>query len=160
MVLEKVCGIPYPQIIQTHILDPLGMKNSVPVLSYAVQPRFARAYMPRCDDRPNRLDADLTPVPWIESATGDGCISSNAEDLVIYTRMLLNRGMGDAGRILSEESFDKMTLAYQQRTEERAYGYGPWRCGSRMGSNTLGTAVTSPATWLSCAWIRSMGWVR
>lgn len=124
LVLEKVYGKPYPEIIQAQILNPLGLKNTIPALTFADQPRFAQAFMPCMDDRPARRDADLTPVPWIESATADGCISSNAEDLAAYTRMLLNRGQGPEGTIFSEESFAKMIQPYQQRTGERAYGYG------------------------------------
>ncbi len=125
LVLEKVYGMPYPQIVRTQIFEPLGMKNSEPALTHAVRPRFARGYLPLYDDRPIRHDYPLVSAAWVESASADGCLSSNAQDLAAYARMLLNHGETPAGRIFSAESFAKMTTPYMKRIEEDAdYGYG------------------------------------
>jgi hypothetical protein len=57
------------------------------------------------------------------NATGDGCISSTPEDMTAYLRMLMNRGRGRHGRILSEDSFALLTQHAAER-DDRWYGYG------------------------------------
>lgn len=123
LVLEKIYNRPYPQIVQELILNPLNMENTEPALTHAARHRFAKGYTSLYDDRPSHRSHPLVPTPWLESATGDGCISSNAEDLAKYARMLLNRGRGPHGQIFSEESFKLMTRPLMQR-QKRHYGYG------------------------------------
>jgi CubicO group peptidase (beta-lactamase class C family) len=109
LVLQQVRGQSYTDVIQTHILDPLGMTASEPAISHAIRPRLATGYRHLYDDRPSHTSHPLVPVVWLETDSGDGSIASTAEDMAKYVRMLLNRGQGPHGPILSEEDYNRMT---------------------------------------------------
>ena len=125
-LVEALAQRPYPQVIRERILVPLGMRASEPAITYAIRPRLAVGYESSYDDRPSHPTHPLAPATWIEYGAGDGSIASTAADLSAYLRMLLNRGAGPDGRILSEASFALLT----QRTvqdgpeSEHYYGYG------------------------------------
>ncbi len=125
-LLEEVDGRPYQDAIQSRVLDPLGMRDSHPVIGYETRRRAAVGYRRFYDDRPEHRDHGLVPAQWTEYGVGDGCQASTAEDMCIYLRMLMNRGSGSAGRIMSEESFGLMSqraIATQQ-WGGAWYGYG------------------------------------
>ena len=66
------------------------------------------------------------PALWTEYGVGDGCQASTAGDMTIYLRMLMNGGLGPAGRLTSEDSFRLMThraIATPQWGGAH-YGYG------------------------------------
>ena len=125
-LLEEVDGRSYQDAIQSRVLDPLGMWDSHPVIGYETRRRAAVGYRRFYDDRPEHRDHGLVPAQWTEYGVGDGCQASTAEDMCIYLRMLMNRGSGSAGRIMSEESFALMSqraIATQQ-WGGAWYGYG------------------------------------
>ena len=125
-LLEEVDGRPYKDAIQSRVLDPLGMRDSHPVIGFETRKRAAAGYHSFYDDRPEHTDHGLVPALWTEYGVGDGCQASTAGDMSIYLRMLMNGGAGPTGRIMSEESFRLMTqraIATQQ-WGGAWYGYG------------------------------------
>ncbi|MBN1657642.1 MAG: beta-lactamase family protein [Anaerolineae bacterium] len=129
LVLEAVAGQDYATVIQARVLAPLGMADTVPVITHAVRPRLAIGYEPVCDDRPAPPGGLLAPAPWFETGTADGSIASTASDMAAYLRLLLHRGAGPHGRLLSQESFRLLAgraIALPQDEQERGafYGYG------------------------------------
>ena len=125
-LLEEVDGRPYQEAIQARVLDPLGMRDSHPVIGFETRKRAAVGYRSFYDDRPEHRDHGLAPALWTEYGVGDGSPASTAEDMAIYLRMLMNRGSGPSGRVISEESFRLMTqraIATQQ-WGGAYYGYG------------------------------------
>jgi D-alanyl-D-alanine carboxypeptidase len=123
-VLEDLLGKPYDQILQTALLDPLRMQNARPVLTNDLRPHVATGHVPFYDDRPYHPSLPLAPAPWLEYGAGDGSPASTPADLAIYARMLLNRGQGPRGRIISEESFRQMVSPVIQIKPGIFYGYG------------------------------------
>lgn len=126
-VLQAVTGEIYGSIIQKRILDPLGVKDSVPTIDNAVRSRLAVGYGPLFDDRPWWPGRPLAPATWLETDTADGCLAMTAADLATYLRMLLNRGDATCGRILSSAAFGLLTQRAIQIEEEPNpawYGYG------------------------------------
>ena len=125
-VLEEVDGRPYQDAIQARVLDPLGMNDSHPVIGFETRKREAVGYRSFYDDRPEHRDHGLVPALWTEYGVGDGCQASTAEDMAAYLRMLMNRGFGPAGRIMSEESFRLMSTRAipTQQWGGAYYGYG------------------------------------
>ncbi len=120
---------PSYEIVQRRILDPLGMTATEPLITNDTRRRLAVGYTSLYDDRPTRASDPLVPGTWVEYGAGDGAIASTPGDLAKYLRMILNRGKGPNGSILSEESFDLFT----QRTVRSNglddsvpvyYGYG------------------------------------
>ena len=125
-LLEEVDGRPYQDAIQARVLGPMGMRDSHPVIGFETRKRAAVGYRSFYDDRPEHKDHGLVPALWTEYGVGDGCQASTAEDMAAYLRMLMNRGNGPAGRIMSEESFRLMTqrVIPTQQWGGAYYGYG------------------------------------
>ena len=125
-LLEEVDGRPYQDAIQARVLDPLGMRESHPVIGFETRKRAAVGYRSFYDDRPEHRDHGLVPALWTEYGVGDGCQASTAGDMSVYLRMLMNRGAGPAGRIMSEESFDLMSrrVIATRQWGGAHYGYG------------------------------------
>jgi len=107
-LLEELTGQSYRDLIQDRILEPLGMSQTHPVITFATRQRVAIGYRDFYDDRPEHPSHGLAPAIWGEYGTGDGCQASTAEDMARYLRMLLNQGRGPHRRLVSEESFDLM----------------------------------------------------
>lgn len=124
LAMEAITGRPYGELVQERILMPLGMHDTVPSITNEIRHRLAVGYNDGFSDRPWRPEYGFEPAPWLETNTGDGCIVATAADLATYLRMLLNRGVGPNGRILSEESFALMTTPYPDAAADDLYGYG------------------------------------
>ena len=135
-LLEELDGRPYQDAIQARVLDPLGMRDSHPVIGYETRKRAAVGYRRFYDDRPEHRDHGLVPALWTEYGVGDGCQASTAEDMCIYLRMLMNLGSGPAGRVMSEESFDLMS---QRAIATQQWG-GAWYGYGLISSNVEGHA--------------------
>lgn len=127
LVLEAVAGKPWWELVRTRVLEPLGMRDTVPIIAHDVRRRSAVGYAPFYDDRPWQVSHGVVPSTWFESATADGTICSTAADMAAYLRMLLNGGRGPDGPILKEESFALLTqraVAANDEKEPAWYGYG------------------------------------
>ncbi len=123
-VLEDVLGQPYRHIIQSRILDPLGMDATQAIITHGVRERLAVGYGRLYDDRPSHPSHPLVPATWVESSRGDGSICSTPADMAIYLRMLLNRGQGAHARLLSDESFELLAQRVIETERGVYYGYG------------------------------------
>lgn len=127
LVLEAVTGRPYADVIRDGILRPLGMGETEPVITNAIRARSAVGYTWLEDDRPPARNGPLATATWFESNTGDGSISSTPGDMAKYVRMILNRGKGPEGRLVSERGFELLTAPHVgcgEDDEEERYGYG------------------------------------
>ncbi len=109
LVLEAIDGRGYGAAIGERILDPLGMRDTDPVITHETRKDLAVGYTPLYDDRPARPSHPLVPATWVETGTGDGSLAATPGDLAIYLRMLLNRGRGPRGPLLSDAGFARLT---------------------------------------------------
>jgi CubicO group peptidase (beta-lactamase class C family) len=123
-LLESIEGKPYAEIIQKRLLDPLGMTSSAAQLTSATRSILATGYVPLYDDRPSRRSDPLVEGTWGEYGAGDGSIVATPADLAAYLRMLLNRGAGPKGRILSEQGFQLLIQRVIKDGDNSYYGYG------------------------------------
>ena len=114
VVLEAVAAAPYEELVQRRVLDPLGMRASVPVMRHDTRRRLPGGHVPLYDDRPWEPAHGLVPAPWVESAEADGCLCCTPDDLAAYLRALWT---GD--RLLPEGSLARMRTAHAPD-----YGYG------------------------------------
>jgi CubicO group peptidase (beta-lactamase class C family) len=108
-LLEALTGQASHEVIRSRVLEPLGMTQTYPAMTHETHRKTAIGYCDFYDDRPEHPSHGLVPAIWSEFGTGDGCQVSTAGDMAIYLRMLLNRGWGAHGRLMSEASFDLMT---------------------------------------------------
>jgi len=105
------------------------MNASAPVITNDIRERVAIGYSPLYEDRPFPLRGKLAEAPWLEVLEAAGSVAATATDMAAYLQMLLNRGMGPKGRVLSEKAFDLFTkpvIKAPFRGEEASYGYGLW----------------------------------
>lgn len=121
LVLEAVRGHSIGHTIGAGILEPLEMNATVSAITHDVRPRLARGYRFLYDDRPSHVSHPLVPAPWLEFNSGDGCVASTGEDMARFARMLLNRGQGPQGPVLTEDSY---RLMIQPVVKGAEYGYG------------------------------------
>ena len=123
-LLEELLAQPYGNILQSYLLDPLGMTKTHAVMTYETRKSMATGYRYLYDDRPAHSSHPLVPATWHEYGTGDGSPASTPEDMATFVRMLLNRGRIPNGRIISEEAFNLATREVSDKREGTAYGYG------------------------------------
>jgi D-alanyl-D-alanine carboxypeptidase len=121
-LLERLTRQSLEEVIQSRVLEPLGMINTHPAITFKTRKRAAIGYCSLYDDRPEHPSHQLVPAIWGEYGTGDGCQASTAGDMAIFLRMLMNRGRGPRGRLISEMSFDLMA-PLAERTDSEQYGY-------------------------------------
>ena len=92
------------------------MTSSVAAITEDVRTDLATGYEPVFTDRPAQLRHPLVPATFTVSSTVDGSIVSNVIDMTAHARLLLNRGRGPDGPILSEAMFDVLTTPFVERT--------------------------------------------
>jgi CubicO group peptidase (beta-lactamase class C family) len=126
VLLGKIEGKPYAEILQRRIFDPVGMTASAPIITFETHQRLAVGYVPLYDDRPPHPSQPLVEAPRFEYYAGDGSVAATPADLAAYLRTLLNRGAAPNARVLSEESFALLIQPAVKRDEKSSYGYGLW----------------------------------
>jgi CubicO group peptidase (beta-lactamase class C family) len=125
-ILEGLTGKPIAGAVRSEVLEPLGLTASEPSITHDVRERLAVGYTENhYDDRPAPANASPFPVTWFEFDGASGNVACTPADLAAFLRMLLNRGQGERGRFLSQESFDLMTHPFVQSDWDGfAHGYG------------------------------------
>ncbi len=127
LVLEKALGEAFETALKKRVFETLGMSSSEPVITSDLRERLAVGYTQMYDDRPRPSGGKYVPATWGESDTADGSISSNVSDMAAYMRMLLNRGMGPKGVLLSPKTFDMLVqkvIKPDDSVHNEYYGYG------------------------------------
>jgi CubicO group peptidase (beta-lactamase class C family) len=128
-LLEAIDSRPFPEVLHWRVLEPLGMTASAPVITNAIKERLAIGYGPLHEDRPFPRRGKLAEAPWLEVPEAAGSVAATAGDMVAYLQMLLNRGVGPRGRVISEKSFQLLVTPVIKapfRGEDASYGYGLW----------------------------------
>jgi len=123
----KLDGRPWRVLAQERILTPLGMMQTRPVITTADRAQSAIGYEPFWDDQVYPRQGRLAPSANLVMDDTAGCIASTPADMATYLRMLLNRGQGPNGRIVSEKSFARMSTPYIKADDfssTASYGYG------------------------------------
>ena len=128
-------GIWRNQAVRRRILahPALGMNDTGPIAN-ATRSRLVRSYVPLFDDRPYPNDGPLTPARRATYLPADGGIASTSLDMARYMQMLLNRGAGPRGRIVSPAAFEKFTTKHIKASE---LGPNAASCGYGIGIDEL-----------------------
>ncbi len=127
LVIESLTGTTVGRAISERVFRPLGMADSVPIITQDLRERLATAHVPAYDDRPMRRGAEMVAAPWVDSESADGSICSTAEDMAKYVRLLMNRGVGPSERVLTESGFRALTTPVMKMRESEQdgwYAYG------------------------------------
>ncbi len=96
LIIERVCGVPFPAFLQARIFAPLGMTASVAHIDGAdTVPHRAYGYSPGPPPGFTPTDQSVT------SATlGDGGIYTNVDDLVRWDQALYGDGLVDTATLM------------------------------------------------------------
>ncbi len=127
-VLEVVSGLSYETFLRTRLLDPLGMADTTFRPDAAQLDRLAQAY------KPNAANDGLEPAvlsqythPFSDSrrqAVPGGGLFSTAGNVARFCQMILNRGILDGRRYVSEAAIGEMTRKQTAATVPESYGLG------------------------------------
>jgi CubicO group peptidase (beta-lactamase class C family) len=104
-IVEIISGKPYEVFLSERIFKPLGMKNTSFSLPDDNENRVAALYHPAADSSLEAIEApDLYGFPRPE-----GGLISTAYDIYIWMQTLLNKGVYNGTRILTEASVNEIT---------------------------------------------------
>ena len=150
VLLARAAGQPFPEVLRTRVLEPLGMKDTA--FWTADTHRLATAYDATPDglavwDRPD--GAWSRPPKFADGAAG---LVSTVDDLLAFARMLLR----DGGPVLSEASARAMKTDQLTPAQKAHGGLGPdffadksWSfCQSVLANGAFGWAGGLGSTWL------------
>jgi hypothetical protein len=113
--------------VKARILDPVGMRSTVAVITNDIRPRTAESWVPYYEDRPYPCYGRLAAAANLQFNNAAGSIASTPADMTLYMRMLLNRGQAPNARIVSPESFALMSKPWIKAPDfgpDASYGYG------------------------------------
>ena len=137
-IIEVVSGEPYEKFLQEHIFDPLGMSDTTFWPGSAQIARLAKSY--KLDPATNRLVA--TKIDQLTYPLDDrrrrypvaaGGLFSTAADVEKFCRMILDGGVANGHRFVSEESLREMTTRQNGLLNEQGYGLGWTVAGATIG---------------------------
>lgn len=127
-LIEQLDAQPWPRAVERRLFEPLGMTSSSGGITGGTDLRAARSYVWREDAAIPRSDERaLTMAGPLAVTRGAGSIASTAGDMSRYMRMLLERGAGPRGRVVSERAFEAFATAHVPAPDWGDgvhYGYG------------------------------------
>ncbi len=109
-VIEVAAGVPFDEFLQAHVLDPLGMSDTVWHVDADRADRLAALYAPMPGTRKAfRYDVmgNHATTPPI-APMGGGGLCATAGDYVRFAEMLRGRGQLDGVRILAPKTVELM----------------------------------------------------
>ena len=112
-VVEVVSGQRFQDFIQERLFDPLGMKDSTFFPTKQQATRLAKSYLKDA----KVVELTETEIRFLKGELWDtdrtvkpgGGLFSTAEDMRRFYQMMLNKGVWEGNRILSEESVKELT---------------------------------------------------
>lgn len=137
-IIEVLSGMSYEEFMQKRLLTPLGMTDTTFNPSRQQIRRLAKSYLP--DE--NKTGMTEIPTPLLDpadkrsrTANPAGGLFSTAKDVSLFCQMILNGGVHDGKRLISEASIKQMTTTqtgdlFGTGINEGGYGLG-WVTSSR-----------------------------
>lgn len=111
----------WENFVETRIFKPLGMTNSytsINAMTKATDASFGYDY--NVDTKETRK----LPYKDIPFAAPAGSIASSAKDMTAWVRLILNGGMVDGKRLVSEKSFNETVSPQMKVGGNISYGFG------------------------------------
>lgn len=105
--VEAASGQPLDVYFREHILDPLGMSDTAFKIGDAQRQRLVRVHRRQADGTLSPMDFEIKQDP--EFFAGGGGLYGTAPDYIKFTRMMLNKGMGNGHRLLQPETVALMS---------------------------------------------------
>jgi CubicO group peptidase (beta-lactamase class C family) len=131
-IIEVVSGMPYEEFLDKRLFGPLGMNDTTFWPNASQLARLAKSYKPNAD----KTDLEEITVTQLKYPLNDrerqpmpaGGLFSTAADVGRFCQMILNGGVMDGKRLLSESAVSQMTTKQTGDAIPDAYGLG-WSTG-------------------------------
>ena len=144
-LIEVVTGMSYHEFVSERLFRPLGMADTTHVPTEAQLQRLAKPYKPNAD----KTDLEETTISQLHYPLSDparhgfpaGGLFASARDCGRFCQMILNRGVFEGRRYLSEAAVSEMTRKQTGEIAPENYGYGwsgkptDFGHGGALGSN-------------------------
>jgi len=143
VLVARAAGEPLEEFFRTRIFEPLDMRETGFSLHGEQAARLPSQYMTNFETGKLQLQTLTGPDVWTRPPafpSGAGGLVSTADEYLAFARLLLNKGLHEDERLLSEQSIEMMTTNHL--TPEQIAGGGPLLAGSGWG---FGMAVTVAA---------------
>ncbi len=145
VLVARVAAQPLEEFFRRRIFDPLGMRATGFWLPAELTRKLPSYYM--TDPGTGRLELRpvSTPEEWSRPPafpSGAGGLVSTVDDYLAFARLLLNKGVHNGTRLLSEQSVAQMTTNHL--TPEQMATAGPILGGRGWGFGVA--VVTQPAS--------------
>jgi len=99
LIIERIEGKPFEQIVQERLFDPIGMRTATYLFPDTSRVQKAELYQSN----------GRTPYPyWHVFIRPAGSINASANDMARYVRLLLGRGTIDSTILLPREDIERM----------------------------------------------------
>ena len=137
-LVEVIGGMPYADFVQTHLLDPLGLRDTTFWPDATQQARLATVYaQPDAASPLREVGINVLGLPLDDRqrryAVPAAGLFSTAGDCARFCRMILRGGELDGRRYLSEAAVDQMTRRQTPEKLSVSYGFGWSVDGRRCG---------------------------
>jgi CubicO group peptidase (beta-lactamase class C family) len=127
-IIEVASGMAYEDFLSARLFDPLGMKDTTFFPDQTQVARIAKSYKPDASGN----DLEETTIPQLTYPLDGpnrhpmpaGGLFSTAYDLERFCRMILNGGILDEKRYLSEDSVKEMSRKQTGEAIPESYGLG------------------------------------
>lgn len=151
-IIEVVSGMPYEEFMQRRLFDPLGMKDTTFWPTDAQVSRIAKTYKPNASrDGFAEIPVDQLTYPLTDRTARHpypaGGLYATAADVAAFGRMILNGGVHDGKRLLSESAVRQMTSTQTGDLISKGkgeHGYGLGFSTSRKSRGDAGPVVPGP----------------
>lgn len=143
ILIERAAGAPFADVMQTLLLEPLGMADTGFFVPEEKRDRLPPVYWPGEDGMlteygPEKMGSDFATPPAM--ASGAGGAVSTVPDYLRFLRMLRDGGASEGAQVLRPESVAEMMknqLTDAQRAEANALpfmfdGGGGWGLGGSV----------------------------
>jgi len=136
-IIEVITGIPYEDFLETRLLRPLGMKDTTFWPNDKQLRRLAKSYKPSRDGK----GLEETTVTQLKYPLDDrkrqpmpaGGLFSTAQDLARFCQMILNGGVFEGKRLVSEKAVAELTRKQTPKPLNDGYGLGWSTSGGSFG---------------------------
>jgi CubicO group peptidase (beta-lactamase class C family) len=147
VLVARAAGQPLEDFFRTRIFAPLGMTETGFSMPTEHIDRLPSYYMTNFQTARMELQTLSTPSEWTRPPafpSGAAGLLSTVDDYLAFARLLLNKGLHNGERLLSEESVTLMTTNHL--TPEEIAGGGPLLTGRGWGYG-MAVVTTPDAAW-------------
>jgi CubicO group peptidase (beta-lactamase class C family) len=136
-IIEVISGVHYEQFMEQRLFRPLGMKDTTFWPTKSQLRRSAHSYKPNAT-KTDLVETDINQLTYPlddpkRSPSPAGGYFSTAQDLARFCQMVLNDGVLDGKRYVSEAAIRQMTSKQTPKGVNQSYGLGWFVDGSSFG---------------------------